>query len=70
MGSRAVLAALDTVTQSHPGIVLDVRLSDRVADAVDEGIDVGIRVGFMRDSRFIAKKAGEMRLHIVGSPHL
>lgn len=70
MGSRAVLAALDTVTQSHPGIVLDVRLSDRVADAVDEGIDVGIRVGFMRDSRFIAKKAGEMRLHVVGSPAL
>ncbi|HEJ5292007.1 TPA: substrate binding domain-containing protein, partial [Pseudomonas aeruginosa] len=37
---------------------------------VDEGIDVGIRVGFMRDSRFVARKAADMKLPIVAAPRL
>ena len=70
LGSRAVIAAVREITRRHPELALDVRLSDQVADAVDEGIDVGIRVGFMRDSRFVARKARDMRLHIVASPEL
>ena len=70
LGTRAVLPALERVAARHPGITLDVRLSDRVSNAVDEGIDVGIRVGFMRDSRFVARKATDMRLPIVAAPRL
>ncbi|KRE97830.1 LysR family transcriptional regulator [Frateuria sp. Soil773] len=70
LGTRAVLPALERVAARHPGIALDVRLSDRVSNAVDEGIDVGIRVGFMRDSRFVARKATEMRLPVVAAPRL
>ena len=44
--------------------------SDRISNTVDEGIDVGIRVGFMRDSRFVARKAADMRLPIVAAPRL
>lgn len=61
LGTRAVLPALERVAERHPGITLDVRLSDRISNTVDEGIDVGIRVGFMRDSRFVARKAADMR---------
>ncbi len=70
LGTRAVLPALERVAASHPGITLDVRLSDRISNTVDEGIDVGIRVGFMRDSRFVARKAADMRLPIVAAPRL
>lgn len=70
LGARAVLPAMERVAARHPGIALDVRLSDRVSNAVDEGIDVGIRVGFMRDSRFVARKAGDMRLPVVAAPRL
>ena len=70
LGTRAVLPALERVAARHPGITLDVRLSDRVSNPVDEGIDVGIRVGFMRDSRFVARKAADMRLPIVAAPRL
>ena len=70
LGSRAVLPALERVAARHPGITLDVRLSDRISNTVDEGIDVGIRVGFMRDSRFVARKAADMRLPIVAAPRL
>ena len=70
LGARAVLPALERVAARHPGITLDVRLSDRISNTVDEGIDVGIRVGFMRDSRFVARKAADMRLPIVAAPRL
>lgn len=70
LGTRAVLPALERVARRHPEITLDVRLSDRVSNAVDEGIDVGVRVGFMRDSRFVARKAADMRLPIVAAPRL
>ena len=70
LGTRAVLPALERVAARHPGITLDVRLADRISNTVDEGIDVGIRVGFMRDSRFVARKAADMRLPIVAAPRL
>lgn len=70
LGPRAVLPAMERVAAQHPGIVLDVRLSDRISDAVEERIDVGIRVGFMRDSRYVARRAASMRLHVVASPAL
>lgn len=70
LGTRAVLPALERVAARHPGITLDVRLSDRISNTVDEGIDVGIRVGFMRDSHFVARKAADMRLPIVAAPRL
>jgi len=70
LGTRAVLPALERVVARHPGINLDVRLSDRISNTVDDGIDVGIRVGFMRDSRFVARKAADMRLPIVAAPSL
>ncbi|WP_241957435.1 LysR substrate-binding domain-containing protein, partial [Staphylococcus epidermidis] len=65
-----MLPALERVAARHPGITLDVRLSDRISNTVDEGIDVGIRVGFMRDSRFVARKAADMRRPIVAAPRL
>lgn len=70
LGTRAVLPALERVAKRHPGITLDVRLSDRIGNAVDEKIDVGVRVGFMRDSRFVARKAADMCLPIVAAPRL
>lgn len=70
LGTRAVLPALERVAARHPGITLDVRLSDHISNTVDERIDVGIRVGFMRDSRFVARKAADMRLPIVAAPRL
>ena len=70
LGTRAVLPALERVAARHPGITLDVRLSDRISNTVEEGIDVGVRLGFMRDSRFVARKAADMKFPIVAAPHL
>ncbi|MFC5474455.1 LysR family transcriptional regulator [Paraherbaspirillum soli] len=70
LGRRYLMPALTRLAVAHPGIILDVRLSDEIADVVDEQIDVGVRTGLMRDSRFVARAAGQGILSVVGSPEL
>lgn len=54
----------------HPGLQLDLRLSDRIADVVDERIDIGVRAGIMRDSRHVARTVADMHFFIVAAPTL
>ena len=54
----------------HPGLQLDLRLSDQFVDVVDEQIDIGVRLGSLRDSRFVARAVAQVPFHIVGAPSL
>jgi DNA-binding transcriptional LysR family regulator len=69
-GRRLIPQALAPVLAAHPGLVLDLRLSEQHADVVDEQIDFGVRAGPIRDARFVARTAGKMRLHVVAAPSL
>ncbi|MGO4170779.1 LysR family transcriptional regulator [Bosea sp. TAF32] len=53
---------------AHPGVQLDITITDQVIDLVDERADVAIRVGPMRPSQLIARKLGESPTVIVGAP--
>jgi DNA-binding transcriptional LysR family regulator len=70
MYARLIPQALAPLLATHPGLVLDLRLSEQHADVVDEQIDIGIRVGPMRDARFVARTVGKMPLHVVAAPAL
>ncbi|NVZ24356.1 LysR family transcriptional regulator [Pseudomonas gingeri] len=70
LGRQFVVDALAPLLREHPGLVLDLRLSDVIADVVEEQIDVGIRIGPMRDSRFVAREVAKAFLYVVGSPEL
>lgn len=70
LGRAALVPALARLAAQHPGLALDVRLSDVFADVVDEQIDVGVRIGFLRDSRLVARKAGEVAFSLVATPAL
>jgi DNA-binding transcriptional LysR family regulator len=70
MYGRLIPQALAPLLAEHPGLVLDLRLSEQHADVVDQQIDLGVRVGPMRDARFVARGVGKMPLHVVGSPAL
>lgn len=61
---------LGELCAEHPGLQLDLRLSDQFADVVDEQIDIGIRLGSLRDSRFVARAVVQVPFHIVASPAL
>ncbi|MEK8031314.1 LysR family transcriptional regulator [Ideonella sp. DXS29W] len=70
LGRRHVLDAATACLPAHPGLQLDLRLSDALADVVDQHIDVGVRIGQMRDSRFVARPVGPVRLEVVGAADL
>jgi DNA-binding transcriptional LysR family regulator len=53
----------------HPGITLDLNLTDDVIDILAERTDVAIRHGPLRDSGLMARKLGASRRLIVASPH-
>jgi len=70
IGRRYLLPVLSNITQQHPHITLDLRLSDMLTDVVEQQIDIGIRVGFLRDSSFVARATSKVSFYVVGTPEL
>ena len=70
LGRLRVLPALNDVARVHPGIVIDIRLSDELADVVDGQIDVGVRMGLFKDNRFVVRKVGSVGFGVYGSQAL
>lgn len=70
LGRQFIPKALAPMLVQHPGLVLDLRLSNRLADVVGEKIDAGVRVGPLRDSRFVTRAVGAMPLYTVAAPSL
>ncbi|MGJ7543051.1 LysR substrate-binding domain-containing protein [Variovorax sp. LT1R16] len=68
--ARLIPQALAPLLAAHPGLVLDLRLSEQHADVVDQQIDIGVRVGPLRDARFVSRTVGKMPLLVVGAPSL
>ncbi|WP_437738220.1 LysR family transcriptional regulator [Sorangium sp. So ce1335] len=52
----------------YPQIRLELTLRDQFIDPVAEGIDVAVRLGELRDSTLIARRVGEIRTLVCGSP--
>ncbi|VWX61254.1 LysR family transcriptional regulator [Burkholderiales bacterium 8X] len=69
-GRRLVADALAPLLAMHPGLVIDLRLSEQHADMVDQQIDIGVRVGTLRDARFVTRSLGRMALRVVAAPSL
>jgi len=70
IGRPFVLDALAPCAAEHPGLVIDLRLSEVIADVVQQQIDVGVRIGALRDSRFVARPVAKVHFHVVASPGL
>ncbi len=60
LGREHLLPALRQIALDHPGLMLDLWLSDQVADVVDEEIDIGVRLGMFRDQRLVARRTGRI----------
>jgi DNA-binding transcriptional LysR family regulator len=53
----------------HPGLEIELYLSDSPADLVSEGIDVSIRIGRLRDSSLYARTLATLEEVIVSRPN-
>jgi DNA-binding transcriptional LysR family regulator len=67
-GLHCLLPLIPSFLANHPGISVDIALTDTVVDLLEERADVAIRVGPWRESRLLARKLGESRMVVVASP--
>lgn len=67
-GRMYVAPAVPAFLAAHPGLTLDLSLSDDIVDLGGGRVDVAIRVGTLTDSALMARKLGESRRVVVASP--
>jgi DNA-binding transcriptional LysR family regulator len=67
-GLHRLLPLIPGFIKQHPGISVDVALTDTVVDLLEERADVAIRVGPLRESRLLARKLGESPMVVVAAP--
>jgi DNA-binding transcriptional LysR family regulator len=53
---------------AHPGLAVELRLSDRTVDLIEEGFDAAIRVGALAPSSLIARHVGDTAILTLASP--
>ena len=63
-----VIPRLPEFLARHPGLAIDAVLDDRHVDPVEEGIDVALRMGDLADSSLVARKIGQSRRLVIGTP--
>lgn len=66
--SSMIVPLLSDFIGQYPQIELDLDFSDRMVDIVGEGFDVVLRAGEPSDSRLNARRLGDFRHVLVGSP--
>ena len=67
-GLHRLLPRLTGFAQRHPGIELDIQVSNQSADFVREGFDLAIRMGAISDASLIARKLGDFAIGAFASP--
>ena len=68
LGLIAVAPVIADFLVEHPGIEIDLHLSDARVDIVAEGFDIALRIASLPDSSLRARKLADMRMHLVAAP--
>lgn len=68
LGLLHLAPALAEFLADHPGIEVDLNLTDSRVDIVAEGIDIALRIADLPDSSLKARRLGPIRAHVVASP--
>ena len=68
-GTHALVPALAEYMARHPGVRVEVTLSDRVVDLAEEGFEAALRIGTLADSSMLVARAlAPYRLMMCASP--
>lgn len=67
-GIRFVAQAVADFLAEHPGIEVDLRLSDARVDIVAAGFDIALRIADLPDSSLRARRLAPVRVRVVAAP--
>lgn len=70
LNGHPVFERVISFAKNNPGIKLNLMSSDVSLNLIHETVDVAIRVGRLKNSDFKARKIGEDKLVVVGTPSL
>jgi molybdate transport repressor ModE-like protein len=67
-GVRWIAPLVAEFVNAHPGVAVDLDLSDRYVDLIEDGFDLAVRIGRMQDSAMIARRIAPCRLRVAAAP--
>jgi DNA-binding transcriptional LysR family regulator len=67
-GTHFLLPLAAEFLARYPDVTLDIVLTDEVVDILEQRTDVAVRAGPLKSSGLLARKLGQTRMVIVGSP--
>lgn len=68
LGVFSLAAIAARFQAAHPGVTVEMVLSDRRMDLVSDGFDFAVRIGELQNSAMIARQVGTYRLVLCATP--
>jgi DNA-binding transcriptional LysR family regulator len=68
LGAHQLPPIVARLLRRHPGLVIELKLTNLVVDLVGEGIDLAIRAGVLEDSTLVARKVAHSELQVFAAP--
>jgi DNA-binding transcriptional LysR family regulator len=65
---REIIPRLDAFLSQHPGLRIELVLSDQRQDLVADSVDVAIRIGYLAGAAAVARRIGASHRVLVASP--
>ena len=67
-GTRHVAPLVAEFLRAHPGVTIDLRLSDSAVDIVADGFDLALRIATLADSSLRARRIADIPILTVAAP--
>ncbi len=68
MAHTLLPAIVQAFVVQHPGVTVELLVSNAVADLVAEGIDLAVRTGSLKDSSLVSRRFFELRANLWATP--
>lgn len=69
-GRWHVTPLVTSFLQAHPGIRIELVLTNSTLDLIEEGFDVAVRIGQLADSRLVARRVADVREVLIAKRRL
>lgn len=68
-GQQYIAPLLAQFSEAHPGLSVQLNLTDGVVNLIEDGFDIGIRSGVLQDNRMVARKLADNKRMLCASPN-